>query len=99
MKTSLQRRFALMPWERYEAWLLVRSLLTLAMVLLRLTRLLQRSDAVSVVSVERMIDISGELQRRSQVVWGAFLQRREALRADAEAAVGQKTRPPWTPPR
>lgn len=87
MKTPLQRRFALMKWERLEAWLVVKAQLIMAVNLLRAARVLHRVGMISDGGVEHAIKLSADLTKRANAKWDAYYLMRNRLKADAEAFI------------
>lgn len=90
MNKPLQRRFALIKWERLEAWLVVKAQLLIAVNLLRAARLLHRVGMISDGGVEHAIKLSGDLTNRAHAVWGAYHLIRNRLKADADAFIGER---------
>jgi hypothetical protein len=90
MPPPLDRRFALMKWDRLEAWLVVNILLRLAILMLNAAQLLRLCGLISAAGVDRAIEASGELTRRAHAQWEAYLFRRDRLRTDAERFLGHR---------
>ena len=93
MQTSLKRRFALIKWERVEAWLAVWVQMNLALNLLKAARLADRCGLISEASVARTIGLSAVLSRRANRVWAAYRSKRDLLRADAHRFLIEKDKP------
>ena len=90
MNKPLQRRFALVKWERLEAWLVVKAQLIIAVNLLRAARLLHRVGMISDGGVEHAIKLSADLTNRANAVWDAYHLMRNRLKADAEAFIRER---------
>jgi len=91
LSSRLRRRYAAMRWKRLESWLLVKSLLRLALSLLLVTRRLHHQGLISDRLAEHAIRTAGALNRRGNAVWRAYCVDRQILKGDMQRTLGQRS--------